>query len=112
MKHFTLENGTVLKSEKQTAETFRKLHKKAWFINKDVEACKKIVIENSDHVSWYANGISVTLAETTSRFNKNAAIKLLEKLGATEKQIADLTTTGTRDVVKLPAVKYEKKNSL
>jgi len=112
MKHFTLENGTVLKSEKQTAEAFRKLHKKAWFVNKDVEACKKIVIENSDHVSWFANGISVTLAETTSRFNKNAAIKLLEKLGATEKQIADLTSTGTRDVVKLPAVKYEKKNSI
>ena len=112
MKHFILEDGTVLKSEKQTAETFRKLHKKAWFINKDLEACKKIVIENSDHVSWFANGISVTLAEKTSRFNKDKAIKLLEKLGATEKQIADLTKDGTRDVVKIPTVRYEKKNSL
>ena len=52
MKHFTLENGTVLKSEKQTAEAFRKLHKKAWFINADdVEKSPIGTIQNSRFTS-------------------------------------------------------------
>jgi|TARA_R100000687_G_C6293386_1_gene92507 tRNA U55 pseudouridine synthase TruB len=105
MKHFTLKNGTVLKSEKQTAEVFKTLHKEAYHINADVKSCKTIMLTNNVF-NWFANGIDITIGEKYSSFSQSDAIEMLKEKGATEKEIKSLYKNKKRNVIKLPKTSY------
>jgi len=93
MKHLTLLNGAVIRSEKQAAAEFFIVHASHEVAKTDLATLKSVIKEN-DAFEWYRHGISVKY-QPTSKFDKAGAIALLEKLGATEKQIAKLTTHGS-----------------
>ena len=83
MKHLTLNNGTTIHDE----------------IKSDL-ATLKTVIKDNDAFAWFSHGIALKIQKTSS-FDKSAAIELLQKLGATDIQIAKLTKTGETKRVSL-----------
>jgi hypothetical protein len=93
MKHLTLLNGATLRSEGQIAEEFFVVHASHAQAKHDLDTLKTVIKEN-DAFAWYRHGISVK-DQPTLKFDKAGAIALLEKLGATQKQIAKLTTIGS-----------------
>jgi hypothetical protein len=93
MKHLTLLNGTVIRSEKQAAAEFFTVHASHEVAKTDL-ATLKSAIKGNAAFEWFRHGIALTM-QPTSKFDKAGAIALLEKLGATEKQIAKLTTRST-----------------
>ena len=99
MKHLTLNNGTTIRSEKQAAAEFHNVHAMHDEIKSDL-ATLKTVIKDNDAFAWFSHGIALKIQKTSS-FDKSAAIELLQKLGATDVQIAKLTKTGETKRVSL-----------
>ena len=99
MKHFTLNNGTTIRSEKQAAAEFLSVHATHAKISSDLDTLKSTIKEN-DAFAWFRHGIALTTPPTKS-FDKTGAIRLLRKLGATDNQIAKLTITGKTQRVSL-----------
>ena len=93
MKNLTLLNGTTLRSEGQLAEEFFVVHASHAQAKHDLDTLKTAIKAN-DAFEWYRHGISLK-DQPTTKFDKAGAIALLEKLGATDKQIAKLTTIGS-----------------
>ena len=86
MKTINLINGTTIRSEKQLAQAFVSVYAEHRSVSADLATIKSAIKENAAY-DWFVHGIDVQ-DRTAERFNKDAAIKLLVKLGATEKQIA------------------------
>tara|TARA_R100000306_G_C4366537_1_gene137909 strand:+ start:949 stop:1323 length:375 start_codon:yes stop_codon:yes gene_type:complete len=99
MKHFTLNNGTTIRSEKQAAEEFHNVHAMHDETRSDL-ATLKTAIKDNDAFSWFRHGVALTVQKTSS-FDKSGAIDLLRELGATDKQIAKLTKSGETKRVSL-----------
>ena len=99
MKHFTLNDGETIRSEKQAAEAFVIVHAKHDKTKSDL-ATLKTTIKDNDAFEWFRHGIALT-DQPTSSFNKSDAIDLLLKLGATDQQIAKLTKSGKTKRVSL-----------
>tara|TARA_R110002012_G_scaffold230077_1_gene402738 strand:- start:525 stop:875 length:351 start_codon:yes stop_codon:yes gene_type:complete len=99
MRHFTLNDGTIIRSEKQAATEFHNVHAMHTETGSDLATLKNVIKDN-DAFAWFRHGIALTV-QKTSRFDKDAAITLLQKLGATDKQIAALTVNGTTKRVSL-----------
>ena len=92
MKHITLKNETIIRSKKQVAAEFVKVHADQAEAKSDLETLKTIIKTNRAF-DWLAHGIKLSMQPTTC-FDKEGAINLLIKHGATEEEIADLTTKG------------------
>ena len=105
MKHLKLMNGDVVRSEKQAASVYLKLHAKRVEVNNDMDRLKT-VMSPSDREVWFALGINVSLIPRET-FNKAAAIALLLDLGATPEQIESLKQNNKYKAVAL--VKNETK---
>lgn len=99
MKHFTLNNKTIIRSEKQAAAEFIKIHAKNDKIKEDLSTLKSVIKTNSAF-DWAANGIKLSMQPTKS-FDQKGAINLLITLGATEEEINNLTRTGKTQRVEL-----------
>ena len=99
MKHFTLNNGTTIRSEKQAAAEFLSVHATHDEIKSDLAELKTVIKDNAAF-AWFRHGIALKLQKTSS-FDKIGAIRLLRELGASEKQIAKLTKLGTTQRVSL-----------
>ena len=99
MKHFTLNNGTTIRSEKQAAAEFHNVHAMHDETKSDL-ATLKSAIKDNDGFAWFRHGVALTVQKTSS-FDKSGAIKLLRELGATDKQIAKLTKSGETKRVSL-----------
>lgn len=99
MKHFTLNNKTIIRSEKQAAAEFIKIHAKNDKIKEDLSTLKSIIKTNGAF-DWFAHGIKLSMQPTNS-FDKKGAIKLLIQLGATEEEIDSLTRKGQTPRVEL-----------
>ncbi len=87
MKTIKLINGTTIRSEKQLAKAFGSVYAEHRSVSAHFATVTTTNKENAAY-DWFVHGIDVQ-DRTAERFNKDAAIKLLVKLGATEKQIAD-----------------------
>ncbi len=99
MKHFTLNSGTIIRSEKQAAAEFHNIYAMHDETKSDLATLKTVIKEN-DAFAWFRHGIALTVQKTAS-FDKSAAISLLRDLGATEQQIAKLTKSGETKRVSL-----------
>jgi len=99
MKHFTLNNGATIRSEKQAAAEFHNIHTMHDETKTDL-ATLKTAIKDNDAFAWFRHGIALTVQKTSS-FDKSGAISLLRDLGATDKQIAKLTKSGETKRVSL-----------
>mgnify|MGYP003679259091 FL=1 len=99
MKHFTLNDGTTIRSEKQAAEAFIIAHAMHDETKSDL-ATLKTTIKDNDAFEWFRHGVALKVQKTSS-FDKSAAIILLRELGATDKQIAKLTKSGETKRVSL-----------
>ena len=99
MKHFTLNNGTTIRSEKQAAAEFHNVHAKHDETKSDL-ATLKSAIKDNDGFAWFRHGVALTVQKTSS-FDKSGAIDLLRELGATDQQIAKLTKSGETKRVSL-----------
>ena len=99
MKHFTLNNGETIRSEKQAAEAFIIVHAMHDETKSDL-ATLKTTIKDNDAFEWFRHGVALKVQKTSS-FDKIGAIRLLRELGASEKQIAKLTKLGTSQRVSL-----------
>ena len=101
MKHFTLNNGTTIRSEKQAAAEFHNVHAMHDETKSDL-ATLKTAIKDNDAFEWFRHGVALT-AQKTSSFDKSAAIDLLRELGATDQQIAKLTKSAKRNAYHWPS---------
>lgn len=99
MKHFTLKNETIIRSKKQVAAEFVKVHADQAEAKADLDTLKD-VIKSNRAFDWLAHGIKLS-TQPTKYFDKEEAKKLLKKLGATEAEIADLTIKGKTARVEL-----------
>ena len=86
MKTLFLNDGTTITTIKKCGEAFFTWHKIEADANANLNVIKKAIKEN-DAIAWFRQGIAVEIKEPNN-FNKDKAIALLKKLGATEKQIA------------------------
>jgi len=99
MKHVTLNNETIIRSEKQAAAEFVKVHADNDKVKEDLATLKSIIKTNGAF-DWFAHGIKLSMQETNS-FDKKGAINLLITLGATEEEIDNLTRKGQTPRVEL-----------
>jgi len=99
MEHFTLKNGTTIRSEKQAAAEFLKVHADQAKLKADLDTLKDTIKAN-DAFAWFRHGIKVSVKPTSS-FDKEKAITLLKKLGVTDRKIANLTRYGQTKRVEL-----------
>jgi len=99
MKHVTLNNETIIRSEKQAAAEFVKVHADHDKVKEDLATLKSIIKTNGAF-DWFAHGIKLSMQETNS-FDKKGAINLLIQLGATEEEIDSLTRKGQTPRVEL-----------
>ena len=99
MRHITLLNGTIIRNEKQAAAEFFTVHASHEVTKNDLATLKSVIKEN-DGFAWFRHGIAVKY-QPTSSFDKAGAIKLLRKLGVTEKRIDKLTLSGKTKRVSL-----------
>ena len=90
MKHITLKDKTILRSEKQVAEKFLVVHKEHADKKDDLNTIKAFVRANP--WDWAMHGIRVTVGKGDLRLDGEKVKALLLELGATEKQIADCYT--------------------
>jgi len=88
MKHLELKDGVIVRSPKQAAKEFLRLHAEEAQANKDMKRLKTLM-SPSDREVWFALGINVSLIPCET-FDKAAAIALLLDLGATPEQIESL----------------------
>ena len=88
MQAFTIKynhSDETISTMAECAKQYFIWHKAHSHAKDNLEAIKK-AIKSDDGLAWFQYGIAVTL-ETPSKFNKAAALELLEKLGATQAQI-------------------------
>ncbi len=100
MKHITLSDKTIVKSLKQVGELFPAYHATEAKAKKDLKLLKEAIKENTAY-DWFSFNIDLNLNSKTSYFDKDEAIRLLYELGATTKQVEDLTVKGTTKKVSL-----------
>ena len=86
MKHITLKDKTILRSEKQVAEKFLVVHKEHADKDADLKTIKAFVRANP--WDWAMHGIKVTANKGRLAINEKQTLEVLLELGATSEQIA------------------------
>ena len=86
MNTILLNDGTAITTVKECGKAFYTWHQKEAVAKSNLDAIKKAIKEN-DAVKWFKHGISIDVKEPNN-FNKDKALDLLDKLGATDEEIA------------------------
>ncbi len=97
MKTILLTDETKITTIKECGKAFFTWHKKEADAKANLDAIKKAIKEN-DAVQWFKHGISIDVKEPNN-FNKDKALDLLDKLGATDEQIASCYVKGSYKTV-------------
>lgn len=79
------EDETEISTMKECAKQFHKWHATQSEAETNLDAIKRAI--KSEPLEWFRFGISVTVKKP-NKFNKHLALEVLNKLGATEEQIA------------------------
>ena len=92
MKTLLLSDETKITTIKECGEAYFTWHKKEADAKANLSAIKKAIKEN-DAVKWFKYGISIDVKEPNN-FNKDKALALLKKRGATDEEIASCYVKG------------------
>ena len=97
MKTLLLNDGTAITTVKECGKAFYTWHQKEAAAKSNLDAIKKAIKEN-DAVQWFKHGISIDVKEPNN-FNKDKALALLKKRGATDEEIASCYVRGSYKTV-------------
>ena len=95
MNTILLNDGTAITTVKECGKAFYTWHQKEAVAKSNLDAIKKAIKEN-DAVKWFKHGISIDVKEPN---NFNKALDLLDKLGATDEEIASCYVKGNYKTV-------------
>ena len=97
MKTILLTDETKITTINECGKAFFTWHKKEADAKANLDAIKKAIKEN-DAVKWFKHGISIDVKEPNN-FNKDKALALLKKRGATDEEIASCYVKGSYKTV-------------